>query len=51
MDVKPKDIHQRAPLIFGSLHEVELLEHYYQDAHPYQERSALFGNRGLFRAG
>jgi len=51
MDVKPKDIHQRAPLIFGSLHEVDLLEHYYKEAHPYQERSALFGNRGLFRTG
>jgi fructose-1,6-bisphosphatase I len=51
MAVKPKSIHQRAPLIFGSLHEVELLEHYYQDAHPYRERSALFGNRGLFRTG
>jgi fructose-1,6-bisphosphatase I len=51
MDVKPKDIHQRAPLIFGSINEVELLEHYYQQAHPYHERSALFGKRGLFRTG
>jgi len=51
MKVKPKDIHQRAPLIFGSLHEVQLLEHYYQQASPYQERSQLFGERGLFRTG
>jgi len=51
MKVKPKDIHQRAPLIFGSMHEVQLLEHYYQEASPYQERSQLFGERGLFRTG
>ena len=51
MDVKPKDIHQRTPLIFGSIAEVRLLEHYYREADPYQERSQLFGNRGLFRAG
>ena len=29
----------------------ELLEHYYQQASPYQERSQLFGERGLFRTG
>jgi fructose-1,6-bisphosphatase I len=51
MDVKPKDIHERVPLIFGSLNEVRLLEHYCQQADPFQERSALFGNRGLFRTG
>jgi len=51
MEVKPKDIHERAPLIFGSLGEVQLLEHYYRETDPFQERSQLFGNRGLFRAG
>jgi fructose-1,6-bisphosphatase I len=51
LDIDPTDIHQRAPLIFGSLHEVELLTHYYEEVHPLQERSQLFGNRGLFRAG
>jgi fructose-1,6-bisphosphatase I len=50
LDIAPTDIHQRVPLIFGSLNEVRLLEHYYREAHPYQERSPLFGNRGLFRA-
>jgi fructose-1,6-bisphosphatase I len=50
LDIEPVDIHQRVPLVFGSLNEVRLLEHYYQEAHPYQERSQLFGNRGLFRA-
>jgi len=51
LEIEPTDIHQRAPLIFGSLHEVELLTHYYEEVHPLQERSQLFGNRGLFRAG
>ena len=42
---------RRAPLIFGSRNEVNLLIHYYKEVHPAQERSQLFGNRGLFRAG
>lgn len=50
LDITPADNHQRVPLIFGSLNEVRLVEHYYQEAHPYQERPQLFGNRGLFRA-
>ena len=49
LDQEPTDIHQRAPMIFGSLNEVELVDHYYRESHPYQERSALFGNRGLFK--
>jgi len=51
LEIDPTDIHQRAPLIFGSRHEVELLAHYYEEVHPLQERSQLFGNRGLFRTG
>jgi len=51
LDVEPLDIHQRAPLIFGSRNEVSLLNHYYLEVHPAQERSPLFGNRGLFRTG
>lgn len=51
LDVAPTDTHQRVPLIFGSLNEVRLLEHYYREAEPYQERSQLFGSRGLFRTG
>jgi fructose-1,6-bisphosphatase I len=50
LDVAPTDVHQRVPLIFGSKNEVRLLEHYYHEAHPYQERPQLFGNRGLFRS-
>jgi len=50
LEVEPTDIHQRTPLIFGSRDEVNLLTHYYQEVHPAQERSQLFGNRGLFRS-
>lgn len=51
LEIDPVDIHQRAPLIFGSRREVRLLNHYYQEVHPQQERSQLFGNRGLFKTG
>jgi fructose-1,6-bisphosphatase I len=30
MDIKPQDIHQRVPLVFGSKHEVERIISYYQ---------------------
>ena len=50
LEVEPADLHERVPLIFGSLNEVLLVEHYYREVHPYQERSQLFGDRGLFRA-
>jgi fructose-1,6-bisphosphatase I len=50
MEVDPADLHERVPLIFGSFNEVLLVEHYYREVHPYQERSQLFGDRGLFRA-
>jgi fructose-1,6-bisphosphatase I len=51
MDVDPHDLHERVPLIFGSRNEVRLLNHYYEEVHPYQERSQLFGKRGLFHTG
>lgn len=51
LEVEPENIHQRVPLIFGSLHEVELINHYYAEVHPVHERSQLFGERGLFRTG
>jgi fructose-1,6-bisphosphatase I len=50
MELVPSDIHQRVPVIFGSVEEVRLVEHYYRECDPYQGRSALFGERGLFRA-
>lgn len=49
LEIEPSDIHQRAPLIFGSRQEVELVNHYYREVNPFQERSQLFGERGLFR--
>lgn len=51
LEIEPTGIHQRAPLIFGSQHEVELIDHYYKEFHPVHERSQLFGDRGLFRTG
>jgi fructose-1,6-bisphosphatase I len=51
MEVEPSDLHERVPLIFGSHNEVRLLNHYYEEANPYHERSQLFGKRGLFRSG
>lgn len=49
LEMDPGDIHQRVPMIFGSRAEVSLVEHYYREHQPYHERSALFGNRGLFK--
>jgi len=49
LDLQPTDIHQRAPLVFGSEHEVSRLEQYYSALHPVGERSPLFNQRGLFR--
>jgi fructose-1,6-bisphosphatase I len=50
LDIEPDDIHQRVPLIFGSVNEVGLVDHYYREMNPFQERSQLFGTRGLFKA-
>lgn len=50
LEIDPTDIHQRAPLIFGSINEVHLVNHYYREVHPKQDRSQLFGSRGLFRS-
>jgi fructose-1,6-bisphosphatase I len=49
LEVQPEDVHQRVPLIFGSRHEVKLVEGYYADLNPYHERPQLFGQRGLLR--
>lgn len=49
MEIQPTDIHERVPMIFGSVHEVELVEQYYADLNPYHERPQLFGNRSLLR--
>jgi fructose-1,6-bisphosphatase len=32
LDIQPAALHQRAPLVFGSTHEVEEVARYYRDA-------------------
>lgn len=49
LDLRPHSIHQRTPLVFGSLEEVERLAHYYADPNQFAARSPLFGRRGLLR--
>ena len=51
LELDPTDLHERVPLIFGSANEVSLLDHYYREVEPFQERWQLFGDRGLFRTG
>jgi len=49
LEIEPGDIHQRVPMIFGSINEVALVDQYYRDMEPIQQRSQLFGTRGLFK--
>ena len=49
MEVEPQKIHERVPMIFGSKHEVELIEKYYAGLNPSHERPQLFRNRTLLR--
>ena len=49
MEIAPQAIHERVPMIFGSRHEVELVEKYYAEINPYHERSQLFRKRSLLR--
>jgi fructose-1,6-bisphosphatase I len=50
LDVQPRTLHQRIPLLFGSREEVARLDRYHLEPHPIGERSPLFGRRGLFRS-
>jgi fructose-1,6-bisphosphatase I len=50
LDVQPRSLHQRIPLLFGSRDEVARLDRYHLEPHPIGERSPLFGRRGLFRS-
>jgi fructose-1,6-bisphosphatase I / sedoheptulose-1,7-bisphosphatase len=51
MEVQPADLHERAPVIFGSRAEVELIERYHRDdAEPSTDDFSLFNTRSLFRA-
>jgi fructose-1,6-bisphosphatase I len=49
MELQPKSAHERVPMIFGSKHEVKLVEQYYDGLNPYHERPQLFRNRTLLR--
>jgi fructose-1,6-bisphosphatase I len=50
LDVQPRSLHQRIPVLFGSREEVARLDRYHLDPHSIGERSPLFGRRGLFRS-
>jgi fructose-1,6-bisphosphatase I len=49
LDIVPKTVHQRTPLIFGSAGEVDRIARYKADPNTDFERSPLFGRRGLMR--
>jgi fructose-1,6-bisphosphatase I len=49
LDVVPKELHQRIPLIAGSAGEVELVDRLHSRPPSLVYRSPLFGRRGLFR--
>jgi fructose-1,6-bisphosphatase I len=52
LDVEPKDIHERAPLIFGNTRDVGRIESYhhaYDRGEPMVFDAPLFRNRSLFR--
>ncbi len=53
LDVVPRELHQRIPLIFGSLEEVERITRYHHELpdEPMEQISPLFGLRGLYRTG
>ena len=48
LDLAPRSLHARTPLVFGAAREVARVARYHAD--PAAERSPLFGRRGLFRA-
>src|SRR4051794_7108392 len=50
LDLQPKALHQRMPLVFGDREEVERVVDYSSGRTRNSERSPLFGHRGLFRA-
>lgn len=49
LDIVPRSLHQRVPLIFGSRAEVERIARYCAGPAAFGERSPLFRNRTLFR--
>ena len=49
LDKTPTDLHQRAPLVIGSLTKVERVAKYYTDPSFERTQSPLFAERGLFQ--
>lgn len=49
MSVQPSSLHQRIGVIFGSRHEVELIERYHNEPPPVDMPNPLFCERSLFR--
>ncbi|MCU0763349.1 MAG: class 1 fructose-bisphosphatase [Hydrogenophaga sp.] len=50
LQVKPHQLHQRIPLVFGSKNEVERIERYHREPNAYPDaRTPLFAERSLFR--
>jgi fructose-1,6-bisphosphatase I len=48
LDLVPRHLHQRTPLIFGSADKVQRVSRYYLGPPSTSERSPLFARRGLF---
>lgn len=49
LDILPKSLHQRVPILVGSRAEVDYVDRLYTHPRAHGERSPLFGRRGLFR--
>lgn len=49
MDIQPDELHQRVPLAFGSVNEIERVERYCAENGSEIAKSPLFNKRGLFR--
>jgi fructose-1,6-bisphosphatase I len=50
LEVLPRALHQRVPMIFGSRREIRRIEDYYAGRNLTAARSQLFSKRGLFRS-
>jgi fructose-1,6-bisphosphatase I len=50
LEIVPRELHQRVPLVFGSREKVERAARYHTGGLAIGERSPLFSHRGLFRA-
>lgn len=50
LEIVPRELHQRVPLVFGSREKVERAARYHTGGLAVGERSPLFSHRGLFRA-